>query len=206
MLGAFLDLLYPSKCPLCRELSTLVPCQLCRQDLIRDELVLREPVAHIDEVRSAFAYENKVAADCVKQFKYDRETCLLDYMAGSLLDIYTDWNPLPDAIVAVPIHRSRLSYRGFNQAEGLCARLPKELRADHLMRIRKTRPQVELTPAQRTTNLTGAFRCDDDLQGQRVLLVDDVFTTGATASECAKALRDAGANWVGVLCFAAKAG
>ena len=104
----------------------------------------------------------------------------------------------------VPIHRSRLSERGFNQALSLCQELPTGGTGKQLVRIRKTRPQVELTPEQRAKNLVGAFRCEESLAGKRVLLVDDVFTTGATANECAKAMKEAGAAWVGVLVFAAR--
>lgn len=157
----------------------------------------------VDELRAFYPYEG-AASEYVKALKYRRETSLIDFMATELGDLYAKWDPDIDLIVPVPIHGSRLSHRGFNQALALCEKLPKELLGDSLMRIRKTKPQVELTPEQRTTNLLGAFRCPVDLVGRRVLLVDDVFTTGATANECARALKDAGASWVGALVFAAR--
>jgi competence protein ComFC len=202
----FLDLLYPRKCPLCRELSELAPCNLCRQNLVGQPIELLAPVAYVDEVRACFAYENGTAADCVKLLKYNRETVLNQYMAGRVSELYWDWNPIVDAIVPVPIHRTRLSLRGFNQAMLLCDYLPSHFISEQLMRIRRTTPQASLSAERRATNLTGAFRCPRSLVGQRVLLVDDVFTSGATASECAKAMKAAGAEWVGVLCFAARGG
>lgn len=162
---------------------------------------MTNPVASVDEVRAYYPYEG-AASEIVKALKYYRETSLVGFMAQELRDLYDEWDVEVDMIVPVPIHRTREGERGFNQAEKLCEKLPKEKWVRHLVRIRKTEPQVNLSPEQRAVNLVGAFRCDKDLVGQRVLLVDDVFTTGATARECAKALKDAGAAWVGVLVFA----
>ena len=125
-------------------------------------------------------------------------------MANELHDLFVAWDPEVDLIAPVPIHRSRLSWRGFNQAEALCEKLPNHLIGQDLVRIRRTPPQVKLTPEQRSKNLVGAFKCPTDIVGKRVLLVDDVFTTGATAAECARALKEAGASWVGVLVFAVR--
>jgi ComF family protein len=100
----------------------------------------------------------------------------------------------------VSIHWSRLCRRGFNQAELLCDGLPRErLRPDLLRRIRATRPQAGLSREERLRNLAGAFRANGEAQGLRILLVDDVFTSGQTARECAGALLAAGATKVGIL-------
>jgi ComF family protein len=202
--SSFLDLLYPRKCPLCRYVSEVVPCEMCRRNLVVANVQLLAPVPFIDEVRAAYVYESDAAAELVKAYKYQRETVLEQFMSERVFDMYSDWIPIEDAIVPVPIHQTRLASRGFNQAEGLCSLLPSHLTQGHLMRIRSTVPQVSLTAEERARNLIGAFQCEADLTGHRILLVDDVFTTGATASECARALKGAGATWVGVLCFAAK--
>lgn len=115
---------------------------------------------------------------------------------------------LIDAIVPVPLHRARLAERGFNQAELLaapCARqweLPFLTRA--LVRTRPTRPQTELDPAARRTNVAGAFAVarPREVAGRRLLVVDDVLTTGATAVAVARTLREGGAAAVGVLVLA----
>jgi ComF family protein len=125
-------------------------------------------------------------------------------MANEMHDLFVSWDPEVDLVAPVPIHRSRLSWRGFNQAETLCSRLPSCLIGHDLVRVRRTSPQVKLTPEERSANLVGAFQCPTNMIGKRILLVDDVFTTGATASECAKALKSAGAAWVGVLVFAVR--
>ncbi len=108
-----------------------------------------------------------------------------------------------DLIVPVPLHWSRRCYRGFNQSELLCFGLPEELlRPRSLRRIRATHAQVTLDPAARLTNLQGAFAADPCVAGKVVLLVDDVVTSGTTASECAFTLKQAGAESVALLAFA----
>jgi ComF family protein len=104
-----------------------------------------------------------------------------------------------DVALPVPIHWSRLCQRGFNQAEILASRLPMD--ATLLRRIRATRPQVGLNREQRTKNLAGAFRAGSGASGKKVLLIDDVVTSGQTARECAKVLLEAGAVEVGILAF-----
>jgi ComF family protein len=112
------------------------------------------------------------------------------------------------AVVPVPLHRTKLRQRGFNQAELIaCAALkinpaPDRLRlyAGMLERTRETASQIGLTSHQRRENLRGAFRVAQRelVQGREVLVVDDVYTTGATVSECARVLRRAGATKVWV--------
>jgi ComF family protein len=113
---------------------------------------------------------------------------------------------VPGEVVPVPLHRRRMAARGFNQAE-LLARVVAEalslpLRTDRLRRIRETRAQASLPGRLRREGPLGAFRAEGDLSGARVLLVDDVLTTGTTASECARVLREAGAERVYVIVFA----
>jgi ComF family protein len=104
-----------------------------------------------------------------------------------------------DAILPVPLHTKRLRQRGFNQALLLAYRMSEQhnipLSCDNLIRQRPTRPQVELTGAERIQNVAGAFavRRPLDIRDRHIVLIDDVFTTGATLNECAAVLKDAGA-------------
>ena len=105
-----------------------------------------------------------------------------------------------DVVIPVPLHWLRRLRRGHNQSEHLSAAIATLIQAEHrpgwLQRIRHTPSQVSSTPTDRRTNIRGAFRAarGANLKGKAVLLVDDVLTTGSTASEAARALRDAGAQ------------
>ena len=152
----------------------------------------------------AFRYEAPVDG-LVTRFKFHASLA-----AGALLAQLIVANleaPAADVIVPVPLHRARLGRRGYNQALELAKplavawRLP--LAAAVLRRVRATAPQSELTAVQRRRNLRGAFVADAGaVHGRRVLLVDDVITTGSTANEAAKTLLAAGALEVRVLAAA----
>jgi len=112
-----------------------------------------------------------------------------------------------DAVVPIPLHWRRRFQRGFNQAAALAKGVARRRRIPMLnavRRIRATRTQTGLTNAKRRENVSGAFRAGPDrpLEGLRILLVDDVMTTGATASACAAALKRAGAKSVTLLTLA----
>jgi competence protein ComFC len=106
-----------------------------------------------------------------------------------------------DAVVPVPLHRSRLAKRGFNQAELMARGVARRINAsvlDKLKVVRRTRDQVELSAGARRANVAGAFESRGPVAG-RILLVGDVFTTGATLSECAGLLLKAGAGEIHAL-------
>lgn len=114
----------------------------------------------------------------------------------------------PDVLVPVPLHRRRLRQREFDQALALARYLSQGMRlpytAETLIRQRYTRSQVGLDVTERDQNVRGAFevRHPQFVQGKTVLLIDDVYTTGATVKECARVLRQAGAEWVCVYTLA----
>lgn len=109
-----------------------------------------------------------------------------------------------DVVVPVPLHKHRLRRRGFNQAACLARELSKQVGVtvdeSILVRHRATAAQVSLNAEQRKVNVRDAFRCvSDGVAGQRVLLIDDVCTTGSTLEACAVALRQVGATSVQAL-------
>jgi len=142
------------------------------------------------------------------RYKYARDVSL----AVPLSRLLTERAPLDpaayDLIVPVPLHIDRLRWRGFNQAQLLAAPLARRagvpIDAFVLERVRATQPQVELNNVERRRNVVRAFRVAEPerVRRRRILLVDDVYTTGATAHECAKALMRAGGHSVDVLVLA----
>ena len=139
----------------------------------------------------------------MKRLKYSRATALAKPMASLLSESY-EMSGIPefDAVVPVPIHWTRRYARGFNQSEMLCETFPDGfVRLDLLKRSKNTRPQVGLSREERLHNLKGAFEGSVKVLGLRLLLIDDVTTTGGTAMACAIALKEAGAEYVGILTF-----
>ena len=124
-----------------------------------------------------------------------RETLLLE-------TVLRGGGPRPNLVAAVPLHKSRLRARGYNQAVQLARQVDRHLGVpvapELLCRVRDTAAQQGLDAAARNSNLRGAFAAPHPIVGRRILLVDDVMTTGATARECALVLGAAGAAAVEV--------
>lgn len=160
-------------------------------------------------LRSAVLYGD-LAGRLVSALKYHDRTDLVPLLAGWMERAGRELLAETDLVVPVPLHRARLLKRRFNQSAELARRLASRsglpFRPEILLRPRATAAQVGLDGAARRRNLEGAFLVPparrEDLAGKRVLLVDDVFTTGATAEAATRALRRGGAAGVDVLVFA----
>lgn len=177
----------------------LAICSDCLSDMPRRSLTTRlfPLAAGIRGCASIFHFEGR-AAQAVRRLKYERATSLADPLAEILEAGWKEHSLAGfDSIVPVPIHWRRRATRGFNQAELLCRALPASLVKPELMqRIRATRPQVELSGAERLRSLMGAFAASEECRGQKILLVDDVCTSGGTLIAAAQCLLAAGAKEV----------
>jgi ComF family protein len=169
-------------------------------------LACRTSPPHFDQALAAGLFEGPLR-EAIHLFKYRPVRSLGKPLAVWMAEQVRMTVPL-DLAMPVPLHRKRLRQRGFNQAlllaHGFSERFSVPLRYDNLMRLRSTRPQVELTGQERRENVQGAFGLvrPAEVQEKRVLLIDDVFTTGATMNECARVLKEAGAAYVAVLTLA----
>ena len=227
----FLTLLYPPRCLVCRTIgesglcagcaAQITPvaapfCAVCGQTLLPDAdgcLDCRRRRTAFVRARSLGAYDG-VLRHAVHQFKY-RDRPQLAVPLGRLLAAYarahaSELNALRfDALLPVPMHPARQRVRGYNQSERLARVLGEELNLPLLPRVlvraRPARPQVGLSGEARRTNLHGAFtvKQPDLVQGQTLLLIDDVVTSGSSLHECAAALNAAGAKAVYALTLAA---
>lgn len=193
------DRLVPAKGPRCdhcwRPGVETSPCHHCRL----------EPPA-FDALRASFVYEG-VARHLVHALKYRGMTAGAGPMASLMARTAGDFAIQPDVIVPVPLAVWRERTRGYNQAERLARALGRELNApvqpSLLRRPRHTPAQARAASSEeRRQNVAGAFRAASDLGARRVLLIDDVTTTGATLASCAATLREAGAARVWALTFA----
>lgn len=212
--GALADTLAPAQCRLCampapgrllcagceRDLPwNSRCCPVCAQPQLHDA-----PCAQCLAHRPAFDYawsplrlEGPVRNGLLA-LKYGarfvQAQLFAQLMAQSLLQRAAPW---PLLILPVPLHRSRLMWRGYNQAVEIARRVSQltgiACDARALRKTRRTRDQIGLTPAQRHANVRGAFSCTRNLDGLHIALFDDVMTTGATLNELARVCRKAGA-------------
>ncbi len=227
-----LDVALPPLCPSCREplgdgaglcascwskLSLIEPPYCARlgipftydpgPGLLSMEAIANPP--SYDRARAAVRYDD-VARALVHAFKYSDRLDLAPMMGRWMARAGRELLDGADALVPVPLHWRRLWARRFNQSAALAAAIggPAGVPALHgvLNRVRATPQQVGLSKAQRADNMQGAFRVAPerkaDIAGRRLVLIDDVLTSGATAEASARALLRAGAAQVDVLVFA----
>lgn len=192
----FLKALYPENTACCHcnrdgRLNQNGFCENCAPLLEKPSLI--HIPDYVDDVTAAMLY-NEAASSMIRRFKYHNAR----YLGKSLAEMITlpdEWKI--DAVVPVPLHAKRQRQRGYNQSAILAGCISKRyslpVREKLIKRIRNTPSQALSAPAERFTNLKDAFKASQKCNGLNILLVDDVITTGSTASECAKALKAAGA-------------
>jgi len=203
-------------CPACWRLVVLIKhpwCAACGKPLLKKEIVdPRGENLCLDcrvlgglspvTLRGTALYREPLV-QLIKEFKYRFWPTLAEQLSGLFAEradaLFGAWRPV--IIIPVPLHSKRLRWRGFNQSRLLAQRLAAHWGVplgEPLVRVRNTVPQVKLPDEARLTNLAGAFAVGDPraVDGRRVLLVDDVSTTGSTLLECARELYKAGATEV----------
>ena len=224
ILDEFLNILFPEPCPVCGEqdnAAAIFPicrvcwnslesyrgpiCQLCGKFLVSSEALTCSEclldVPYFEYARSFGRYDGAMK-EAVHQLKYYGRRNLARPLAELLRKLPFEKN---DVIVPVPIHYNRLKVRQFNQscllAKELSFLIGIPFTVDSLIKIKDTRPQVELGKKERKINVRNAFAVKDkgSIVGKRVLLIDDVITTSATVRECSKELIRGGAKTVKVI-------
>lgn len=229
---AVADLLWPPLCAHCRAATEAPDalCALCWSRLalierpfcerlgtpfaldIGGPLLSPDAIANppaFDRARAVARYDD-IARALTHRHKYGDQTHLALTLGRMMARAGSELIADADVIVPIPLHRIRLWTRRYNQAALLArvvaAQAAKPLLVDGLFRRKHTPPQVGLSRTARAANMTGAFRIPPGkaplIEGRRVLLVDDVLTTGATANAAARVLRRAGAAGIDVLTFA----
>ncbi|MFO7947379.1 MAG: ComF family protein [Armatimonadota bacterium] len=189
---------YCSHCGKPFDPNTRRPPQIC--------IECRSDLSPFDGAR-ALALHTGPLRRVIITYKFQGRTRLAPYLADLLVNVVEteaerDW-PLPledaDVVMPVPLHPDRLRWRGFDQAvliaRELAPKLDMPLAEDNLERTKPTLPQIGLSPQQRRDNLKNAFSVQrpGEVSGKSVLLIDDVYTTGATATDASRAVQAAGA-------------
>lgn len=217
----FLDILFPPICLSCRKFLSekekdeiALICNPCLESIPINKIVFRTGRQYL--LFAASSYENAVLRNLIHEFKY-RNLMTLQKPLGKIIIRYLKGVALPiqdTTIVPIPLHPSRLRSRGFNQAEilarivGISLDLPIE--TETLKRIKNTKSQIDLkSHDERRENIKNCFeilaQSKEKVKNKNVLLVDDVYTSGATIDEAAKVLRRAGVKDIKALVLA-KAG
>ena len=230
--AAALDLLYPPACMVCRTAVTS-PGTLCSAcwtrmrfierpycerlgtpfesdfgaGLVSPEAMANPPV--YGRARAVALFDDGPARQLVHGLKYYDRTELAAPMGRWMARAGAEILAEASVLVPVPLHRSRLASRQFNQAAALAGAVSRHCGVPSdpslLARVKPTQPQVRMSRTERANNLQGALRVPEDrklwLEGRRVVLIDDVLTSGATANAAARALFRGGAESVDVLVF-----
>lgn len=225
------ELIFPPRCALCGEVLTMEErkgflCKKCEGHIpfIPKNICPHcggetESAGFCDVCLRSFAFQTACAAfpyEAVRRvlhlFKYDGGKKLgeglSNLMAEYLLQYHEELLMVTDVILSVPLHPKKEKRRGFNQTHILCEKIAAKTGLvfcrEGLCRKRNTVAQSTLnSPEERRHNLRDAFEATKNFTGKRVLLVDDIFTTGSTCNECAKTLFRAGAKEVHVFCLSA---
>jgi ComF family protein len=211
------DVLFPKYCLACKREGEWL-CEKCLEKLrseVRPQFFC--PVCYLDKPdgrvcigcasksyldgsSSSADYSTELIADMIQKLKYEYIEELAGVFGKLAVIPNLIGNPVDYVVLPVPLHRRRYVERGFNQAELLAREwgrvLNMPVRTDVLLRARHTAHQVGLGREERKNNLTNAFAVKGILPAKRVILVDDVFTTGSTLQECARVLKSAGAEEV----------
>lgn len=224
-----LELLYPPRCPMCEQIvsRTGEACAKCRKalpyagkrlcqkcgrplgewhaEVFCAECRKRMPL--FEQGRSVFVYQEPVAL-ALARLKYQNRREYVSFFAKEALRAAGPWivQIMPEAVLPVPIHKSRLRKRGYNQAALLARAVAKPLglpvREDLLLRTQRTEALKNCAPRQRRLWLEGAFSVKEPPAYKRVLLVDDIYTTGSTADVVTQLLKRSGVQEVFLLTMA----
>lgn len=213
-----LHYLFPPRCPFCDEITKDGVCIDCKSklEIVSDPFCMKcgKPLEDATKElcadcsrtthcfcggRALLVYDDLVKHS-IYRFKYaSRKEYARVYaaMMACRFRAYID-QISPDMLIPVPLHKSKMRKRGYNQAQLIAKCLEKEWkvpsRADIIRRVKKTRPQKELSRAERQNNLKKAFKIiENDVKLKTIILIDDIFTTGSTMDALAEVLLQSGA-------------
>ena len=206
ILGSFWDFLFPSRCPMCGRYVAERSgwCPSCLQKALTVRKLALPPGLAIEGIWALSLYKEYLQK-LIKDLKYRRKMSTLPYIKSLLQAAEPELTWLMDGdflAVPVPLFAEKEKARGFNQTEKIFGEWLEEkgiAMTRGLVRNRETMAMYGLTPAAREENLRGAFAAVEEdgmplVQGKKILLLDDIFTTGSTMEACGKVLKKAGAT------------
>ena len=214
------DIMLPPRCASCQRVGAAL-CASCVQALVwveepicpecgqpQEETAVcnrcrRRPLSL--HIRAALRFRATLP-ETIHQFKYYKKFGLASHLADLMVRAWPQWAMPVDWVLPIPLHAERRRERGYNQsallAHHLAAQLGLPMSEKVLRRVRPTQVQARLTAEERLHNVQGAFSAEPNVAGRRVLLIDDVCTTGSTLEAAAQTLLGAGALSVAAYCLA----
>lgn len=191
---SLLDLFFPRKCPYCLKLIERgrLECDKCRSEFPKEPYIRTIPSGN--ECVSAFMYDSKIR-DALARYKFRGKREFYKSFGAVLANAVAESEIIADMVTSVPLSKKRLHMRGYNQSELIARELAKILELDYAETLIKCRDNLEqhtLNHEIHAENIIGVYKPIDkiNLQGKRVLLIDDIVTTGYTLSECCRILSE----------------
>lgn len=214
MFEKILNLIFPNVCGFCGEKNKDSLCKNCELRLSKYELncikdYRQDQNKHFDYLYSALKYEN-IIRDKIIEYKFGEKSYLSKTFAKILIKnkkIYR-FIKLYDIIIPVPMYKSKESVRGYNQCILIAKEIAKKIDIDFIKNVlvkeKDTNVQSTLNKTERLKNVKDAFSVKNKelIQDKKIILLDDIYTTGSTVNECSKVLKKAGAKEICVMTIA----
>lgn len=216
ILEKILNFIYPQVCSICGKLNQKSLCNKCKIRLEKEfkfqtDNYSEDLEKNFVEHHYFFKYENLIRSQ-ILSLKFQEKPYIYKTMSYFLENKRKNFEKLKkyDIIITVPISKQRLKKRGYNQSELIAKEIAKilsiKIEKNVLYKIKNTVPQSTLNKKQRGENAKGAYKIKNTkkIQNKKILIIDDIYTTGNTVNECAKQLIEAGIkrNNIGVLTMA----
>ena len=211
MLNNILELIYPNVCGICGKICKESLCKRCAIEIEKYEinLVNKNKKMYFNESMHIFKYNEMIRQRLIEykfqdksyMYKTFEKIILKNKKVCGFLEKY-------DIIIPVPIHKKRRLKRGYNQTEliakEICKNISLELKTDVLIKQKNIKAQSELNKNERKQNIKNAFEIKNinEIIDKKILLFDDIYTTGSTVNECSKILKKVGAKQIGVVTIA----
>lgn len=206
-----LDLIYPPVCGICNKINKKHLCKKCEIKLKPYEIysIMQETDKYFDYRIDILKYENIVRKSII-DYKFNEKAYIHKTFEKILLKYKKIYRFLRkyDIIIYVPMFRKRKATRGYNQTELIAKDISKKidikLEKNNLIKIKDTKKQSTLTKKERAENIKDAFvlKNPNNIIDKKIILFDDIYTTGNTVNECSKILKKAGAKEIAVLTIA----
>lgn len=211
MLEFVLNFLFPPACSVCGKLDKNWLCPKCekRVERLEKSCVVQIENKKYEKLLYLFQYESLVRK-LILRYKFSSKAYLNHFFANRIAQNEQNSRLLKeyDMIIPVPMHKKKMQKRGYNQTELVANELEKSLgipmRKDILSKVVNTTTQSKLGGKARQSNIQHAFfiKNDVEVENKKIILLDDIYTTGATSEECSRVLKEAGAREVLVLVLA----